>query len=93
MNTSCSLLDNRVRGRKANGSGPPDRVPRAVRLVLAVDGHHSVVVLVEIGQYGASASSLHVWLVQCCQHVVHTMILCDIRVGSNEQPSAGGDGP
>ena len=37
---------------------------------LAVDGDQSVVELVEVGEYGASASRFQGWPIQCFQHVI-----------------------
>ena len=40
--------------------------------ILAVDGDQSVVKLVEVGESGASASGLHGWPMQYCQHIIQT---------------------
>lgn len=37
----------------------------------AVDGDRSVMELVDIGEFGTSASGFQGWLVQCCQNFVH----------------------
>ena len=42
--------------------------------LFSVDGDHSVVKLVKVGEPGASVSGLQGWPVQCCQHIVQASL-------------------